>query len=154
MEKSQFDKIIIKLVTGKVEKYESILIVLVLGILLLNILESVVVQPITIIVLSTLAILYIMTAYKDVPETDFLMMDLFFLKIGAFSSAMALIGTQFFLMDFPGFKPMLFVGAASLIGTLIYILIKGRIKNFGEWTVLRMAILAIIASGILLQVVT
>lgn len=153
MNQSKLEKIVFKLVTGKVEKFEPIFIVLVVGVLFLNMLDSVVVQPITVIVLSSIALLYIMTAYKDHSESELTLIDIFYFKIGAFSSAVALIGTQFNLMGFPGNKMMLVTGAASLLGVLIYILAKGKVEKFGTWTVLRMAVLAIIAGGIFLGMV-
>lgn len=153
MNQSKIEKIVFKLVTGKVEKFEPIFIVLILGVLLLNMLDSVVVQPITVIVLSSIALLYIMTAYKDHSESELTLIDIFYFKIGAFSSAVALIGTQFNLMGFPGDKMMLVMGAASLLGVLIYILAKGKVEIFGAWTVLRMVVLAIIAGGIFLEMV-
>jgi len=148
--KSKIEKIIFNLVTGKVEKYEPLFIVFLFSVLLLNLLDSKIVEAITVLVLSSLAILYIMTAYKDHSETDLTLIDIFYFKIGAFSSTIALIGTQFNLMGWPANKMMLVVGAALLLGTLIYIGVKGRVKVFGEWTVLRMTILAIIAGGIFL----
>jgi hypothetical protein len=147
MDQNKIKNIIFNLVTGKIEKYEPLFIVLIFAVLLLNMLDSKVVEAITFLVLSSIALLYIMTAFKDVSGADFTENDTFFLKIGAFSSAMALIGIQFSLMGFPGNKMMLVVGAASLIAVVIYILIKGQVKKFGEWTVLRMAVLMVIAGG-------
>jgi hypothetical protein len=153
MRKSKIEKIAFNLVTGKVEKYEPIFIVLILSVLLINMLESIVIEPITVLVLSGIALLYIMTAFKDVSDLNFTEKDTYFLKLGAFSSAMALIGTQFTLLGLPGNKMMLVVSTATLIAVVIYILAKGGVKKFGEWTVFRMGLLAIIAGGLFLGLV-
>ena len=151
MNQSKFEKIIFKLVTGKIEKYEPIFIVLILAVLLLNIIESKVVEAMTILIYSSISLLYIMTAYKEVPDSKFAETEAVMNKINGFGSAISLIAIQFTLMGFPGNRPMLIVGATSLIAGIIYILFKGWIKNFGAWTVLRMAVLMIIAAGLYLK---
>lgn len=151
MDQSKIKKIIYNLVTGKIEKYEPIFIVLTLAVLLLNSLDSAVVEPITLLVLSSLALLYIMTAFKDVSGMELTENEHAILKINGFGSAVALIGIQFYLMGLPGNKVMLMGGAGSLFAGVAYMLVKGQVKKFGEWTVLRMAILLLTAGGIYIR---
>jgi|GEM_PF-4101959 len=137
--------IIYNLVCGKIKQYELLFVALILGVLLLNIMEAKIVEVVSIIVLSGIAMIYIMTAYEDLSNTGFTEKDVLFQKTNGFGSAIALIGILFSLVDFPGHKNMLLVGSISLLISIIYIFAKNRIDFFGKKMVLRMIIIAAIA---------
>lgn len=146
MNQSKIRKIIFNLVTGKIEKYELILIALIIGVLALNTVDAKIVEIVTTLVLSSAGILYIMTAYKDTSDSNFTQVDEFFSKISGFSSAVAVVGVLFSLQNFPGYKNMLIVGGLSLVIVLGYILVKQQVKKMGMWATLRIFILAVITA--------
>lgn len=148
MKDSKLKRHLFNLVTGRLEKYEPIFIALILMVLGLNTIDQAFVEPISIIIFSTIGIVFVMSAYRDPKDKGMDKIDLFFNKIGGFGSTVALMGILFSLVEFPGSKNMLVLGALACVGSTLYFLIKQRLTIIGKWTVLRLAVIGTIAIAI------
>ena len=132
-------------------KIEFVLVAIIAVILLLNRLDSP--GPIVIIAISTLAILYFLSAYiptKD-PVPHFLAIISY--KVLGIGWSVCTLGILFHLMGFPGAPSMLGIGATSVAAALlIRIFIQIKFDTFKpDQSLLRSIILIAIAGFLLSQ---
>lgn len=139
------------LVTGNTEKYEAALLALIVVGVMLSTLDQKIFKLVSLIVLSLIAMVYLMTAFKDTIKMGLKDKELVFVKTSGFGSSIALIGIIFTTQGYPNNVHMLVVGTASLAVTLIFIFIKNKMSSFGAWAVIRMAMLGLGAVGFLLK---
>lgn len=151
MKRSDLNAKFIAFINDKVMKYENILIALILVVLVLNSFDHPFIKIFNTIILSSIAMIYIFSAYKDLSDSEFTQIDTFFHKLSGFASAVALIGFLFSLQKFPNSKNMLVVGGITLLVSFIYILAKGTVQKFGIWFVIRLLTIILIASKLLLE---
>lgn len=143
--------IVFDLVTGNTEKYEMVFVFLIALMLGLSSLAIKALDTALIIVYSTLAIIFVMSAFKKSEVKEFNEMDVFFQKIAGFGSAIALIGMLFSILGWPGANNMLVTGAVSLLVAFIYILAKDRKEVFGKFTILRIVVLMLISGAFFVE---
>ena len=141
-------KLIFDLVSGNLEKFEAIFLAIILGVIGLNTLsiDPSIIEPISLILLSLISMLYIMSAYKKLPESGTTEMEKYSQKLSGFGSAICLNGILFTIVGFPGSKAMMIAGVCALIVTIILILVKQQTQTLGNWIVIRLLFLAGIAA--------
>ncbi|MDX1653107.1 MAG: hypothetical protein R3277_11475 [Brumimicrobium sp.] len=132
-------------VANTIQKYEFPILIIIGAALLMNRLDAKWVNMLITLVLCVTAFLYVLSAFDNRDPEGYTQMDGFFRKIGGFSSAFVLVGILYTLKGFPGSKQILVAGAPSLFFAVGYILVKGRVEKFGKATVIRMAVLALLA---------
>ena len=138
--------------TRKLDKYEVILALIFLVILLLHISSDFQVGVFMTITLSTLAVLYFFKAYSMSDDDNAGGLERFIDKLASLSLSVCLIGIMFRLENWPGYDKMLLIGSSTLVIILPIILVmqskKPDLKIFSQRMKLRIVIIA--ALGLLL----
>lgn len=70
---------------------------------------------ITIVLLSTVSLAYVLAAQKSFPEEEAKEMNSFFFKLGGIASGIAIIGILFNILDFPNSKMLVIVGGTTVM---------------------------------------
>ncbi|WP_107038688.1 hypothetical protein [Brumimicrobium mesophilum] len=70
---------------------------------------------ITIVLLSTVSLAYVLAAQKSFPEEEAKEMNSFFFKLGGIASGIAIIGILFNILDFPNSKMLVIVGSTTVM---------------------------------------
>ena len=140
--------------TRKLDKYEAILALIFLVILLLHISSDLQVGVFMTLTLSTLAVLYFFKAYSMSDDDNAGGLESID-KLASLSLSVCLIGIMFKFESWPGYDKMLLIGSSTLVIILPIILVmqskKPDLKIFTNRMKIRIVIVA--ALGLLLYFV-
>jgi hypothetical protein len=143
------------IIRTKVLNHERIIILLVTLGLLIKYLKVQFSGLIDTFLLSSVSIIYFLSAYSTHEESNSSVIDLFVYKICAFGSAVSIIGILFIIQKWPNSKLMLIMGLSALVIPIIYILINNTIKPesklFDVWLIIRIILLVIILATLFID---
>lgn len=124
MENNKYLTAISNGVKAKVSRHEYLFIIWITLVLAMTYTNVQYAGTITTLVLSSLAIIYILSAFATHDEEDVNMFDVFLYKLSTMASSVAIIGILFTLHSWPNANPMLIVGALSLSICIVFILME------------------------------
>jgi hypothetical protein len=154
MEEIDYKSRIGNLVQNKILRYESLVLLFILGAIFLKIAKVPNAGLLMTIVLVSVSMIYFFSAFALTDfsgEIEFTAYDLFIKKLMALASSVSLIGILFTFQNWPYGEIMIIVGLLNFIIGLGYILIQGNKSQgkFDKFLIIRIIILIAISAVIL-----
>ena len=141
------------LIKAKLLKYELLMIVLVVLVIMLRYKHIPFSGILAVVTLTALSVIYYLFAFSTTDEPNLTKYDRFIYMISSFGSSLSLIGILFTLQRWPGEKNMLLAGLLLLLIALIYIIIQNskgtRPILFNTPFIVRILVM-LVASGFML----
>lgn len=142
-------------IKAKVLKYEILLLLVIVIVLTLKYLQVPFSDVISTISLSSIAIIYALSALSIAEESDLTAYDLFIYKLIGFCSAVSLIAILFMIQRWAGDLKMFLVSVPILVISFVYILIQNNkrpdLKLFNKGITIRVFMLIFISAGLMYE---
>jgi hypothetical protein len=107
------------------------------------------------LLLSTIGVMYFFSAFSTQYESEVTAFDIVIYKLSGFASSVLVVGILFTIQHWPGDRNMLIMGLFTLLISLIYMILQNRkrsaSKPFDQWLIIRIAVLIIIALGLMID---
>jgi hypothetical protein len=142
-------------IKARLPQYERFLLAVIAICLLINYLHVLFSGVINSLLLSSMGVIYFFSAFSTQWEAEVTAFDIFIYKLSGFGSSVLVIGILFTMQHWPGNRNMLIMGLLTLVITLIYMLLQNKrrsaAKPFDQWLIIRMAVLIIMALGLVIE---
>lgn len=129
------------MISAKLIKYEPVILIVLLVTILLRYFHLPATGMICTIVLSSIAMLYFISAFSPPENKETKPLDLMMKKLFGFSSSICVISILFILQKWPGTNSMLTVGSLTLLLCLIYIIFQKENTIFNKYQIIRLVVL-------------
>lgn len=142
-------------IKARLPQYEKFLLAGIAICLLINYLHVPFSGVINSLLLSSMGVIYFFSAFSTLWESEVTAFDIFIYKLSGFGSSVLVIGILFIMQQWTGNRNMLIIGVFTLAIALIYMLLQNKkrsaAKPFDQWLIIRMAVLIIIALGLVID---